>query len=428
MELLPVAIVGGGLSGLAAARTLARHGVRSVVYEAATTLGGRVRTVRRAGSKLPIELGAEFVHGAPRPLLALASAEGLELEKLRDKHAIKFPDGWSEESDFWGRFSGIIAEARHSGPEVSAAEYLDAQVHSPKDGVLSRLLVEGFHAAPLGDVSARALAEDASSGGSPRQARVQGGYDRVTEALLRASDSECPTIELGARVRRIQWSKQGVTLSGVRGEHGFDAVARRCLISVSIGVLAAPPSQGIEFLPALRHRDAALSGLAMGQVTKVVLTFGRASFPGSFDDGSFLHDPVSEFPTFWARASGDELQVTAWAGAQRAAALAGLGGDALSQRACAALARTLELHPSRVEAALIDTHHFDFTRDPLTRGAYSYVRPAGIGAAEELAKPVEDTLFFCGEALSPENSGTTSGALGSGQHAARAILSAMNHG
>lgn len=427
MELLPVAIVGGGLSGLAAARTLARHGVRSVLFEAATVLGGRVRTVRRAGSTLPIELGAEFVHGTPRPLLALASDSGLEIVALREKHRIKFPDGWSEESDFWGRFSGLIRGAKESGPAGSAAEYLDARIHSPKDGVLARLVVEGFHAAPLDEVSAHALAEDASSAGSAPQARVMGGYDRVTEALLSRCDPECVRVELGARVRRVAWTKQGVTLFGERAGKRFESVARRCLVSVSVGVLAAPASVGIEFSPALAERNSALSGLAMGQVAKVVLTFRRASVPRSFEEGVFLHDPRSEFATFWARSEGDELQVTAWAGAEHAMALTGLGRETLAGRASAALARTLDLAPSRVEAALLDVHHFDFMSDPLTRGAYGYVRTSGSGAAKELAKPVEDTLFFCGEALSPSHAGTTSGALGSGQHAARAILRAMNH-
>ncbi len=427
MELLPVAIIGGGLAGLSAARTLARHGVRTAVFEAATVLGGRVRTVRRRGSTLPIELGAEFVHGTPRPLCALAEAEGLELTTLREKHVVKLPDGWGEESDFWGRFSGLIAGAKHSRPEVSAADYLDATVHSPKDGVLARLVVEGFHAAPLADVSARALAEDASASGSMRQARLRDGYDRVTEALLRDCDPEQLTIELGARVRRVEWTPGGVRLSGERGGERFEAKARRCLVSVSIGVLKAPASEGLEFAPALRDRNEALSGLAMGQVAKVVLTFARASFPHPLEDGAFLHDPEGEFPTFWARASGDELQLTAWTGAGRALPLAGLGKDALVERARAALSRSLDLVRARVDAALLDAHHFDFMSDPLTRGAYSYVRPGGEHAAEELAKPVEDTLFFCGEALSPENAGTTSGALGSGQHAARAILTAMNH-
>jgi monoamine oxidase len=54
-----VAIVGAGVAGLSAAQLLTRHGLRCCVLEAADGIGGRVRTVRRAGWEMPIELGAE---------------------------------------------------------------------------------------------------------------------------------------------------------------------------------------------------------------------------------------------------------------------------------------------------------------------------------------------------------------------------------
>lgn len=427
MDFFPVAIVGGGLSGLAAARALACRGVRSILFEAAPELGGRVRTLHRPGSKLPIELGAEFVHGDPRPLLALTEAYGIELDELRERHTVKTRGKLHEEADFWGHFSSLISGAKNSAPNVSAEDFLDANALTERDGSLARLLVEGFHAAPMRDVSAVALAQDASASGSPRQFRVRRGYDRVVGALVQDCDPEWVTLERGARVRRIEWSKGAVKLAGERQGRPLECVARRCLVSVSLGVLAAPPHEGIEFSPALRERNAALSGLGMAHATKVVLTFARPAFPRPLEDGEFLHDPNGTFTTFWARAAEDELQITAWTGAEKAMALAGQSSELLAQRACTELAHFLEQPEGLVEAALLSVHHFDFTSDPLTRGAYSYVRPSGLDAAAELAKPVEDTLFFCGEALSPGHAATTAGALASGQHAARSILTAMNH-
>jgi monoamine oxidase len=64
----------------------------------------------------------------------------------------------------------------------------------------------------------------------------------------------------------------------------------------------------------------------------------------------------------------------------------------------------------------------DWQADPYARGGYSYVRVGGQGAREALARPVEDTLFFAGEATAVEDSGTVGGALASGMRAAREIL------
>ena len=65
----------------------------------------------------------------------------------------------------------------------------------------------------------------------------------------------------------------------------------------------------------------------------------------------------------------------------------------------------------------------DWQADPYARGGYSYVRVGGTGAREALAAPVEETLYFAGEATDTEQSGTVGGALASGQRAAREILS-----
>jgi len=63
--------------------------------------------------------------------------------------------------------------------------------------------------------------------------------------------------------------------------------------------------------------------------------------------------------------------------------------------------------------------------DPFARGAYSYVTVGGAGGRKALASPLQDTLFFAGEATDFEGEhGTVAGALRSGTRAARQALGA----
>ena len=80
-----VVVLGAGVAGLAAARGLAEAGLQVVLLEAGARVGGRVHTVRLAGSDLPVEVGAEFVHGRPPELLALIEEAGLTLFEREGK-------------------------------------------------------------------------------------------------------------------------------------------------------------------------------------------------------------------------------------------------------------------------------------------------------------------------------------------------------
>jgi monoamine oxidase len=64
---------------------------------------------------------------------------------------------------------------------------------------------------------------------------------------------------------------------------------------------------------------------------------------------------------------------------------------------------------------------FNWQNDPFASGAYSYATLHRMPAIDELRNPVEETIYFAGEALEPENTGTVEAALVSGNFVASLI-------
>ena len=111
-----VAIIGGGIAGLSAARELARHGVLVTVLEAKDRLGGRIHT-RFVGSS-PVELGAEFIHERSKPLLGGIRRAGLALQPVTDQHHI-FRSGKTKPAALWERMDCLIKRIDARKPDTS---------------------------------------------------------------------------------------------------------------------------------------------------------------------------------------------------------------------------------------------------------------------------------------------------------------------
>ena len=73
--MLDVAIIGGGLSGVALARSLLRRGRRIALFEARQRLGGRIVSVTCARSGMAIDLGPTWFWPDTQPLIAQLIAD-----------------------------------------------------------------------------------------------------------------------------------------------------------------------------------------------------------------------------------------------------------------------------------------------------------------------------------------------------------------
>ena len=76
---------------------------------------------------------------------------------------------------------------------------------------------------------------------------------------------------------------------------------------------------------------------------------------------------------------------------------------------------------------LIASHYFhDWQADRYAGGAYSYALVGGEGAFAELGQPIDDALFFAGEATNSDGfNGTVHGATATGERAAREVIESL---
>jgi monoamine oxidase len=163
----------------------------------------------------------------------------------------------------------------------------------------------------------------------------------------------------------------------------------------------------------------------MGRVVKVVLGFRAASWRQSdaMNGALFLHAADQAIPTWWTPADDRIPFLTGWAGGPFADRVATADADELTDLATASLATALDMPRRQVLGHLESRHFHDWTGDPFSRGAYTYVGVGGSDAHRTLASPVADTLYFAGEATCGNGyNATMEGAVRSGRRAAAELL------
>ena len=78
-----VAVVGGGVAGLAAASSLSKAGFDVVLLEAADYFGGRVKQAQPFKGFAPVDLGGEFIHGSDSIINRTAKENGWSVLPVR---------------------------------------------------------------------------------------------------------------------------------------------------------------------------------------------------------------------------------------------------------------------------------------------------------------------------------------------------------
>ena len=426
-----VIVIGGGVAGLAAARELSRARRSVILLEARPRLGGRVHTIHPPKWPLPVELGAEFIHGGNADLWRLVKRAHVRPRKLSDRHWLRRGDELKMIRAIdrnLGAVTGLIRPAKAAN--LSFAAYFrryPARV-SPQEWLLARGLVEGFEAASMGKISARSLAGEFLD--EQHQYGVPGGYDQLLQSLV----DDCAAG--GVRVIRemvahaVTWRRGRVRVEArdllTRNTRIYHAKA--AVVTLPLGVLKARAGTGaVRFRPVLAAKKAAIAGMQMGHVVRLNIRFtkkawrrlvprvlqrcGRTGF-------GFIHSEAKGVPVWWSHS--DQPTLVGWAGGPSATSLLRLAPAARRKKALASLAGIFGVSPESLRAGVEEWQAVDWSGDPFSRGAYSFTAAGQDRRGAELARPLKRTLFFAGEATAEGSEvGTVHGALRSGIRAAR---------
>jgi monoamine oxidase len=438
---MDVVVIGAGAAGLAAARALTERGARVEVLEARDRIGGRVFTARDRRCALPIELGAEFLHGdAPelRELAREASLTPVDIvgERWRAAHG-----RLERMDDFWPRLDRVLRQAdSRRTPDRPMSEFFAEQPGGKRfaeDRALAREFVSHFHAAEVHRISERSIASGGNPGEHPheqRMARFVDGYDGAIDALAAPI---LRRVRLAHVVHRIEWSRRAVRISAIAAKKNTTFSAHAAIVTVPISLLhpGVRGRGGIVFEPEVSAVREAASRVAMGQVVRIAVLLDRPLVEllserrkAHMTRGAFFHARGVDVPVWWTSYPLEGNLLIGWVGGSAAIALAG-AGRGLPSIAIRSLADALGLNATRLSRRVQKTFHHDWHADRFARGAYSYALVGGADAARTLAKPLQGSLFFAGEATDAEGrTATVHGAIASGRRAAQQAWRLLSRG
>jgi monoamine oxidase len=414
-----VIIVGGGVAGLSAARDLTAAGARVLLLEARDRLGGRVLTHHTPDG--PVELGAEFVHGAVEDTLSVAREAALPLRET-DRGAPRPTTEEQGPATFFSAMDALLAHASPAGPDESFRQLVDRADVAPEMKAWGLGLVEGYHAADPSRIGVRSLLKNTAADerpGANRQFRFVRGYDGLVSAIHERIDARLCEVRLNVVVAAVAWQRGRAVVKTAAGE---ELAAPRLIVTVSLGVLKAG---AIEFSPRLADKEDAIGRLEMGDAERVSLCLGSEAWVagGRFSGEGFLLTGQPPFAVWWVSRPPPFPVVTGWAGGRNARLLRERGGAERVEAAIDALAAALGVGADRLRPDLRGGFSHNWLADPFARGAYSYAGVGGSEAGAELAVPVEETIFFAGEATESDgDNATVHGAIASGRRAARRVL------
>jgi monoamine oxidase len=401
-----VAVIGGGAAGIAAARRLHDAGVACLLVEARARLGGRAWTIEAGGHA--VDLGCGWLHSADRnEWTRIAEAQGRTLDRSRPpwQRAQAARDLTSEErssfqeamAQFFERVSVAAAEER----DIAAGDLLEP------GGRWNGLINSVVSYISGGDAERVSVRDFENYEDTEVNWRVIEGYGAVIAAhgadLLMLLDCPVTRIDHAGKQLRIETPRGPIT-------------AEKAIITLPSTILAEAETL---FAPALPDKTKAAAGVPLGLADKLYLALDRAD---EFERDTRLYGRTDRSTGSYTVHAYGLPRIECYYGGGLAVELERGGERAFVDHAVTELCGHFgSTFAHRVR--LLALHRWG--ADPFARGSYSFALPGHAEDRQTLAAPVDDRLFFAGEACSKHDFSTAHGAYRTGNLAAEQAMAAL---
>lgn len=415
-----VIIVGAGAAGLMTARTLSAAGKKVVILEARNRIGGRIYPLPIEDFGYEAQGGGEFVHGdAPLSKALLQEA----------KATLLHPTEW------WNVFDGESRLVEHISPndpelekklreltqDMTIAEFFDVYFPGPEHADLRDyifLRTEGYDAADPSKASTFAIRDELLNEGGWAQLNIKEGYGTLLRLLRQQCEERGVQFLLNKEVIAIDFNNDPLIACADTTTYK----AGKIVVTAPISVL-----QSINFTPPIPRQLEAAAQIGFGGVIKILMHFKTKWWATSEREADFermffmfSHETI---PTWWTQYPEPHLTLTGWLAGPKADVLSTQTDKTIIEVALQSLSNIFKISITELQADLLTSRVINWPQDKFARGGYSYATPTSAGAIVELQKPVNNKLYFAGEALGEgDTGGTVEAALSSGLNVAKQIL------
>ncbi len=426
MNNFDIIIIGAGVSGLMAANILSKNGFKVVVLEGRDRTGGRIHTFTHPLHPHPLEAGAEFIHGNLDTTLELMKEAEQEVVELGGDTWKVTNGNWMREQAFIVNEELVIKKLKSLKQDITISTFIETYFITPEYTDLRQSLlsyVEGYYAGDPKRVSALTFLKEIESE-EEQQYRPKKGYGPIINFLANKITEQGGTIQLSTIVKKVNWQKNKVEVIDDKGKSYY---ASRLITTIPLGVWLAKETEqaSIHFSPELNEKLSAARKLGFGSVLKILITFNHSfwkenSFKDKADTGFIFSD--AEVGTWWTQYPAEMPLLTGWIAGPRTAQYNTLNQEQVFEQSILSLANIFAISKEAILEMVTSWHVFNWLTDPFTKGGYAYSTIGGKEACRQMMAPINETLYFAGEALyEGTETGTVEAALSSGLRVAKEI-------
>lgn len=418
-----IIVIGGGAAGLTAAYELSKNNKRVILAEAADRLGGRIHTLSSGAFSVPVELGAEFVHGKLKHTLNLLKRAGIQYHAVKGNMYHLQHGEIRKQNHYSEHWNQLMREMKKVKIDTPFSDFLQEYFHDDKYIELRESVKRyagGFDLADVSQASTMFLYNEWSNEDNI-QYRIEGGYQKIIDYL----ESECRKygciIYKDCCVKKINWQKDEVSIITICSRY---FTAKKIVITVPLSVLQANKNdlEYIQFNPGIDTYLGAANNIGFGSVIKIILEFDESFWKKVHKNIGFIFTEAN-VSTWWTQLPEGNHILTGWIGGTRTVSFNDKSEEQILEESLQSLSSAFAIEPHVLRNKIRVFKIISWKEVPNISGGYSYNTPQSIVAKNILNQPVEKTIYFAGEGLHEGTSpGTVEAAIISGKEVALKIL------